>query len=66
MKPVAEAKPAAAGLRTWSDATGKFRLEAELVGVEDGKAILKKKDGEQVLVPIDKLSKEDQELLEKK
>lgn len=65
LKPAAGAKPVA-GLRTWSDATGKFRIEAELVTVEDGNAILKKKDGEEITVPIDKLSKEDQALLEKK
>lgn len=55
-----------AELRTWSDTTGKFQIEATLVSVADGKVQLKKKSGEIVAVPIDKLSKEDQEFLEKK
>lgn len=53
-------------LRTWSDATGKFQIEATLIGVVDGKVQLKKKSGEIVTVPVDKLSKEDQEFLAKK
>ena len=61
----AEVAPAASGLRTWSDTTGKFRIEAELVSVEDGKVNLKKKDGEVVSVPLGKLSKADQEFVSK-
>lgn len=55
-----------AELRTWSDASGKFQIEATLIGVADGKVQLKKKSGEVVTVPTDKLSKEDQEFLAKK
>ena len=61
----AEVAPAASGLRTWSDTTGKFRIEAELVSVEEGKVNLKKKDGEVVSVPLAKLSKADQEFVAK-
>ena len=65
----APAKPAsgapAAGLRTWSDASGKFRIEAELVSVEDGSVTLKKKDGDLVSIELAKLSKADQEFLAK-
>ena len=60
-----EGVPAATGPRTWSDTTGKFRIEAELVSVEDGKVNLKKKDGEVVSVPLAKLSKADQEFVAK-
>ncbi len=63
-KPAADAAIAtASGVRTWSDTTGKFRIEAELVKVEDGKVELKRKDGQNVTVPLDKLSKDDQDYL---
>jgi hypothetical protein len=55
--------PVVLGLRTWSDATGKFRIEAELVNVEGGTVNLKKKNGEVVSVPLAKLSKADQEFV---
>jgi hypothetical protein len=53
-----------AGLRTWTDTTGKFRIEAELVGVGAGVVELKKKSGETVRVPLAKLSTEDRRLVE--
>jgi hypothetical protein len=56
-------RPTGAPLRTWTDTTGKFRVEAELIGVADGKVQLKKQDGAVIGVPLDKLSKEDQEFL---
>jgi RNA polymerase sigma-70 factor (ECF subfamily) len=46
--------------RTWSDSTGAFSVEAQLVGVEDGKVRLKKADGRTVAVPLDRLCQEDQ------
>lgn len=61
----AEGAPAASNLRTWGDASGKFKIEAELVSVEDGKVNLKKKSGEVVSVPLAKLSKVDQEFVAK-
>lgn len=51
-------------LRTWTDATGKFKVEAALVRVEDGSAVLKKTDGKELRVPIDRLSDGDQRFLE--
>ena len=48
------------GPRTWTDTTGKFKIEAELVRVADGKVELKKADGTVVSVPLDKLSAADQ------
>ena len=50
-------------LRTWTDSTGKFQIEAELVKVEDGKVQLKQKDGQLLAIALEKLSKEDQEYL---
>jgi WD40 repeat protein len=53
--------PAAA--REWVDASGKFRVEAELVAVRNGKAILEKPDGSVISIPVDKLSSADQAFL---
>src|SRR5687768_5590778 len=54
--------PLASG-REWTDASGKFKVEAELVAVRNGKAILEKPDGSVISVPVDKLSAADQEFL---
>ncbi|MFM7076034.1 MAG: SHD1 domain-containing protein [Planctomycetaceae bacterium] len=45
--------------RTWTDKTGKFRIEAEFVGEEDGVVTLRKEDGDEIEVPLDKLSSAD-------
>jgi hypothetical protein len=50
-------------VRTWNDATGAFSVEAQFVGVEDGKVKLKKKDGKIVSVPLDRLSQEDRDFV---
>lgn len=55
-------KPAV-GFRTWSDRSGKFKVEAELLGVTEGKVQLKRKDGQTVEVPLDRLSDEDQKFV---
>jgi hypothetical protein len=49
--------------RTWNDSTGAFSVEAQFAGMEQGKVMLKKADGKTVAVPLDRLSKEDQEFL---
>ena len=46
--------------REWTDATGLFKVTAELVDFKDGQAWLKKEDGTVLKVSIGKLSKEDQ------
>ncbi len=50
-------------LRTWSDATGQFRIEAALVAKEGGSVRLRKKDGTEISVPLSKLSRADVEYL---
>lgn len=45
--------------RTWTDKTGKFRVEAEFVAEEDGVVTLRKEDGDEIEVPLDKLSAAD-------
>jgi hypothetical protein len=52
--------------REWSDASGKFKIEAELIAVRNGKAILEKPDGSVITVPVDKLSAADQAFLKAK
>jgi hypothetical protein len=47
-------------IRSWTDLTGKFSVEAVLIGVKDGKVALKKLDGSQVVLAVNKLSKADQ------
>ena len=49
--------------REWTDSTGKFKIEGELVAVRAGKAIIEKKDGSIISVPVDRLSAADQEFL---
>jgi hypothetical protein len=47
--------------RTFSDATGRFKIEAIFVGVQDGKVRLLKRDGNTILVPLEKLAPADQQ-----
>jgi len=55
-----EEKLAAAAPRTWSDPSGKFKIEARLLRVEDGKVVLRRTDDKEVTVPLDKLCEADQ------
>ena len=50
---------AEAEVRTWKDRTGSYSIQAEFVGVEDGKVKLKRAGGELAVVPLDKLSDAD-------
>jgi hypothetical protein len=56
------ASPLAAA-RTWSDATGKFKVEGDLVGFNDNLVVIQKSDKKKQLVAfrIEQLSKADQE-----
>ena len=65
---VQPAKPAGAespfkvagGTRTWTDASGRFKIDAEFVKVADGLLTLKRADGKMIQIPLEKLSNEDQ------
>jgi hypothetical protein len=46
--------------RTWTDKTGRFKVEAELIEVKDGMVRLQKTDGKKLSVPLEKLSEADQ------
>ena len=58
--------PLLADGRTWTDSTGNYHVEADLIGFNDATVVLKKENRQLVAVPIDKLSKEDQAYLESK
>lgn len=50
-----------AEMRTWTDASGKHKVEAELVELKNGKLTLKRPDGKTAQFPLTKFSKPDQE-----
>jgi hypothetical protein len=60
------ALPILADARTWTDATGYYRVEADLIAFDGATAVLKKENRQLVAVPIDKLSKEDRAYLQSK
>jgi hypothetical protein len=47
-------------MRTWSDRSGKFQIQAKFAGTEDGKVKLEKEDGKILRVPLTSLSDADQ------
>lgn len=52
-----------AAIREWTDSTGRHKIVARLVTTKQGWALLEKADGEQMSIPIEKLSTADQALL---
>ncbi len=46
--------------RTWTDKSGRFRIEATFVSEESGAIKLMRKDGKPITIPLDKLSDPDQ------
>lgn len=51
-----------AGPRTWVDASGRYSVEATFVRLDSGKVTLRKDDGSELRIPIEKLSDKDQAL----
>jgi hypothetical protein len=49
--------------RTWTNRTGKFSVDAELVELRDGKAVLKRSDGRVISVRTSLLSKADRKYI---
>lgn len=58
--PPAPLPEAPAEMRMWTDSTGRFKLEAKLIAVENGNVKLERPDGKIVTMPLDKLSPADQ------
>jgi hypothetical protein len=54
---------AAAEPRSWSDATGLFTMEAELVAFNERSVVLQRADHDLVAIPIEQLSQQDREYL---
>jgi hypothetical protein len=54
------AAAAAAEMRTWTDTTGQFTVQARFVALEEGKVRLAKEDGSQLEIELTKLSAADQ------
>ncbi len=52
--------------RTWTDSTGYYRVEADLIGFSETTAVLKKENDHLVAVPLAKLSEEDRAYLQSK
>jgi hypothetical protein len=53
----------AAVSRTWTDSSGKFRIEARFISLAGGQVTLEKPDGVQLRMPLDKLSAADQKFV---
>lgn len=51
-----------AGMRTWTDSTGTFKVDAEFVSFKNGTLELRKADGKVIKLTTDKLSAGDQEI----
>ncbi len=55
-----------AAARTWTDKTGLYHLEADLIGFGEHSVILQRQDGELGAFPLERLSQEDREFLQSK
>ena len=51
--------------RIWRDRTGQFKVEAEYLGIQNGKVRLHKMNGVIIAVPLSKMSPEDTEYLQR-
>ncbi|KUI66375.1 Actin cytoskeleton-regulatory complex protein sla1 [Cytospora mali] len=60
----AKSKPDASKVRTWTDRSKSFSVEAQFLGLKDGKINLHKVNGVKIAVPIVKMSIEDLEYVE--
>lgn len=52
--------------REWTDASGHYRVDGELIAYDDDEVILEKANDELVSIPIDQLSADDQKYLKSK
>ena len=58
-------KPDPKKIRTWTDRTGSFKVEAQFIGLTDGKIHLHKVNGIKIAVPVAKMAVEDLEYVER-
>lgn len=59
-----KSKPNSSRVRTWTDRTGSFKVEAEFIGLREGKIHLHKLNGVKIAVPVSKMAVEDLEYVE--
>lgn len=57
-------EPDVAKTRTWTDRSGAFKVEAQFIGLKDGKIHLHKLNGVKIAVPVVKMAIEDLEYVE--
>lgn len=50
-------------VREWTDSTGRFKINGSLIEVKDDVAYLRTDDGKTIKIPVNRLSKADQEFL---
>lgn len=50
-----------AEVRTWTDVSGKFEIEAEFVQLNGENVVLEQEDGKKLTIPLDRLSEKDRE-----
>ncbi|KAF8248721.1 hypothetical protein K440DRAFT_660712 [Wilcoxina mikolae CBS 423.85] len=62
----AKLKPDTSQIRTWTDRTGSFKVEAQFLGCKDGKIHLHKINGVKIAVPVSKMSMTDLKYVEDK
>ncbi|KAG5930024.1 hypothetical protein E4U42_003327 [Claviceps africana] len=60
-----KSRPDSARVRTWTDRSGSFSVDAQFLGLKDSKIHLHKMNGVKIAVPIAKMSREDLEYVEK-
>lgn len=58
-------KPDVSKVRTWTDHSGSFKVDAQFLGVADGKIHLHKVNGVKIAVPVAKMSQPDLDYVEK-
>lgn len=60
-----KSKPNLSRIRVWTDRSGSFKVEAEFLGLKDGKIHLHKMNGVKIAVAVSKMSVEDLEYVER-
>jgi hypothetical protein len=64
LSPLLRAEPDPSKVRTWTDRSRSFSVEAQFLGLKDGKVHLHKMNGVKIAVPIAKMSRDDLEFVE--
>ena len=59
-----KSKPNSSRVRTWTDRSGTFKVDAEFIGLREGKIHLHKINGVKIAVPVAKMAVEDLEYVE--